>query len=136
MGNAGLGVDIAGSRRSDGAMTLPPLRKRARSGIDRGPSREWPRHRAFIRKHACSVPMCEDGPIEVAHVRHASNAGTGLKPADWSAVSLCRTHHSEQHAIGVETFQKRYGLNLDKLAAEFASRSPDTLMKEAMKDQS
>jgi hypothetical protein len=115
-------------------MSLPPLRKRARSGIDRGVSREWPRHRAFIRKHACCVPGCEDGPIEVAHVRHASNAGVGVKPFDWSAVSLCRSHHSEQHNVGVETFQKRHLINLDSLAAEFTARSPDVAMKEAMKN--
>ncbi len=113
---------------------LPKRRKLQRSGIDRGPAREFPRHRRFLRAHQCCVPNCEDGPIEVAHVRHADNAGVGIKPADYHAVSLCRAHHSEQHQAGVLTFQKKYGIDLDALAAEFARRSPDSLMKEAMKN--
>lgn len=115
-------------------MTLPKRRKPVRSGIERAPQREFPRHRKFIRSHGCCVAGCEDGPIEVAHVRHADNAGTGLKPADFHAVSLCRAHHSEQHQVGVVSFQKKYGLDLDKLAEEFARRSPDIAMKEAMKN--
>lgn len=116
-------------------MTLPPKLKRAKSGITKTPKRDWPRHRSFVRKHACSVPGCMQGPIEFAHVRSAANAGTGLKPADWMGVSLCSDHHRQQHNIGVESFQKMHSLDLFKLAAEFALLSPDVKMKEAMKEK-
>ena len=117
-------------------MTLPPKLKRAKSGITKAPKREWPRHRSFVRKHACSVPGCMQGPIEFAHVRSAANSGTGIKPFDWFGISLCSECHREQHNIGVETFQCRHGIDLFKLAAEFARLSPDTKMKEAIKELS
>lgn len=112
---------------------LPKRKKPVRSGIQRAPQREFQRHRSFVRKHQCCVPGCDDGPIEVMHVRHASTAGTGLKPPDWETVSGCRAHHNEQHRIGVESFEKKYAISLDDLAAEFAWRSPDITMKNIMK---
>lgn len=112
---------------------FPKLRERPRSGIERAPKRDWPRHRAFIRRHMCSVPGCEDGPIECAHIRVGGTGGTGVKPADWSAVSLCHAHHSEQHAIGHAAFDRKHGIDSVKLAAEFAARSPDVAMRETMK---
>jgi hypothetical protein len=111
---------------------LPAKRKATKSTILKGPKREWPRHRAWVRKHLCCVPGCEQGPIEFAHVRDALHAGTGLKPPDWMGISLCSAHHREQHNTGVETFQKKYSLNCWKLAAEFAEKSTDLKMKEAM----
>jgi hypothetical protein len=112
-------------------MPLPPKRKPARSGIERAPQREWPRHRKFVRSHACSVPGCENGPIEFAHIRTAANAGTSIKPADWNGVSLCRDHHAETHR-GERTFEAKYKIDLKALAAEFARKSPDIAMREAM----
>lgn len=104
------------------------------SGIrDEETRREFPRHRRFVRSHQCVVPGCEDGPIECMHVRHANTAGTGLKPPDWETVSGCRAHHSEQHQIGTKSFEAKYGIDLDRLAAEFARRSPDLEMKAAMR---
>lgn len=61
--------------------TIPRRRKVQRSGIARAPRREWPKHRAFLRRHHCVVPECIAEPIEVSHIRTAANAGTGLKAA-------------------------------------------------------
>lgn len=112
---------------------LPPRRKSARSEILRGPKREWPRHRSWVRKHSCSVPGCDLGPIEFAHIRTAANSGMSLKPADWHGVSLCHDHHAESHQAE-RSFEKKYGLDLMAIAHEFARQSPDLEMKIAMRE--
>ena len=112
---------------------LPARRKPFRSNILRGPKREWPRHRAWVRRHLCCVPGCEQGPIEFAHVRTAANAGKSLKPHDAHGISLCHAHHAEQHTKGHITFQKKYGIDMEQLAAEFARKSPDLAMKDSLK---
>jgi hypothetical protein len=108
---------------------IPPRRKPPKSGISRGARREWPRHRAFLRRHHCVVEGCMAEPIEVSHIRAASNAGTGLKPHDGFAVSMCHVHHLEYHRDGHHTFERRHRLYLDALAAEFVRRSPDLDMR-------
>jgi hypothetical protein len=110
---------------------LPKRIERPRSGIERAPQRIWPRHRRFVKSHACCVPGCLNLPVDFAHIRSAANSGKDLKPFDWFGVSLCRRHHDEQHA-GVETFMQKYGIDLWLLAAEFAERSTDIAMKAAM----
>lgn len=112
---------------------LPKKRQRERSGIERAPKRDWPKHRAFVRRHQCCAPGCEDGPIECAHVRLGGNAGTGIKPPDWQTVSLCQFHHRQQHAIGHIEFDARYAIDSLKLAREFALASTDAGMREAMR---
>lgn len=112
---------------------LPPRRKRERSGILREPKRKWTRHEKWVRGHDCCVPGCTGTPIEFAHYRDASNAGTGLKSHSCFGVSLCFAHHREQHDTGVETFQKRHGIDLKALAAEFVRRSPDAEMRASLR---
>ena len=116
-------------------IALPPKRDRRPSRIPRGPQREWPRHRAWLRQHQCAVGRADcEGPTEVAHIRTAANAGTGLKPPDWDAVPLCQACHELQHQIGMLTFEKQMRGDLAELAREFARRSPDKAMREAMKE--
>jgi hypothetical protein len=88
---------------------LPKKKARQRSGIERAPKRIWPRHRRHVRSHCCCVPGCAGG------------------------VSLCVAHHDEQHDKGAETFQRKYKIDLWKLAAEFTRTSPDQQMKDAMR---
>jgi hypothetical protein len=53
-----------------------------------------------------------------AHVTHSRGAG-----GDSSAIiPLCRHHHEQQHTIGVRTFEERYAVNLESLAASFEQR--------------
>lgn len=95
---------------------LPKERKRT--------SRECSAHRAWVRRHCCSISGCIRKPIECAHVRGGSDGGIGLKPSDKWTISLCVFHHGEQHQIGEEAFEQKYSLDLRSLAAEFARRSP------------
>ncbi len=111
---------------------LPAKRKPTTSGILRGPKREWPKHRAWVRKHMCCVPGCDQGPIEFAHVRTGTDGGTSLKPNDIWGISLCREHHAESHQHGEATFQQKYRIDLKAIAAEFAAKTTDLKMKEAM----
>lgn len=80
-------------------------------------------HRDWVRGHYCSVPGCEQMPIEVAHVNRASTRGTGQKSSDAFTCSLCRDHHSESHR-GERTFEAKYGIKLLDIAREFYRRSP------------
>ena len=87
-------------------------------------------HRAWVRRHRCSVRGCHNLPIECAHVRTATDGGLGLKPSDRWTISLCERHHLEQHEIGEAAFETRYDLSLIELAREFARRSPYLLKSE------
>jgi hypothetical protein len=92
-------------------------------------------HCNFVRSHNCCVPGCSGRPIEVAHVRNGSGAGISQKPSDWHTLSLCRDHHSEQHRIGEQSFEKRHGIDMTELAREFAKASPKRReIEEAMKE--
>lgn len=104
---------------------LPQRRKPARSGIERAEAvRECPAHRAWIRGFACSVPNCQGGPIECAHVRRGTDGGIGIKPSDRWTIPLCAAHHREQHQIGEGAFEKRHGIDMKKIAAALFARSP------------
>ncbi len=87
----------------------------------------------FVKAQACAVvgfrlppvvgfpvqrPVCM-GQIECAHVRNRGNGGTWRE-----IVPLCHRHHTEQHAVGVQTFHRLYGLDLAAIAAELAMRGP------------
>jgi len=48
----------------------------------------------------------------------------GLKPSDRWCISLCTSHHSEQHLMGETEFERRHGIDLVSLAATFARLSP------------
>lgn len=94
-------------------------------------TRDYQQHRKWVRGHQCSVPRCQDGPIECAHVSKGyppgtpdnEKAGERLKSHDKWTVSLCKAHHTESHK-GIDTFERKYGINLAELAQEFARRSP------------
>ena len=68
------------------------------------------------------------------HLRSAANSGMGLKPSSSFGVSGCRAHHHEAHVIGHDSFARKYGIDLWALAAEFVRLSPDTAMKEALRE--
>src|SRR5579864_4203134 len=112
---------------------LPRRKKPVRSGIERAPQRKFPHHERWVRGHSCVVPGCENRDIEFMHLRSAANSGTGLKPSSADGVSGCREHHAEAHRIGHDTFARKYGINLWALAAEFARRSPDRALREALR---
>ena len=108
-------------------------RPKVKSGIERAPQREWPKHRQWIRGHECLVGGCMNRDIEAAHVRTGrTDGGTGLKPSDWWCVPLCKSHHAMQHQIGEPAFERMHDLDLKKWAWLFAERSTDLGMRKAM----
>ncbi len=118
-------------------MALPALRQRKPVDTGRDRRDRCPGHLAWVRKHECSVSQhggC-DGAIEAAHVRRGTDAGIGLKPSDNWSVSLCHTHHAEQHRIGEPAFEAKYSINLKQLAAEFTKASPAWKRYLAKKEQ-
>ena len=94
------------------------------------PDKRWrsPAHRKWVRGHYCIVAGCTQTPIECAHVRSGltmgEQAGMGFKPGDEWCVALCFEHHKIQHAIGEQSFEAKFNLNLMAAAQEFFSRSP------------
>jgi hypothetical protein len=57
------------------------------------------------------------GPVAAAHVKSRGASG-----GRFDLVPMCKAHHDEQHAVGVETFAASYGLDLraeaDRIALE------------------
>jgi hypothetical protein len=114
-------------------MRLPNRLKRAAMALRVPVQKIWSRHRRWVKSHGCCVPGCHALRVDFAHLRSAANAGKDQTPHDVFGVSLCRTHHVEQHAIGVDAFDNKYGIDLWALAAEFARRSPDWEMRASLK---
>ena len=112
---------------------LPPKRQRDKMGVRQKLQQIWPRHRRWVKSHGCCVPNCEAREVEFAHLRSAANAGLSQKPHDIFGISLCRTHHDEQHRIGAISFGRKYGIDLWTLASEFARRSPDQRMRTSLR---
>ncbi len=48
---------------------------------------------------------------------HGPVNGFGSKGGDDGAISLCRTHHREQHALTWPVFEKKYGIDRAMIAA-------------------
>lgn len=110
-------------------------RKPARMGV-RDDVREFPQHRAWIRRHGCSVPGCDRIGIEAHHVRKGipdhEAGGTALKPHDKWCVPLCREHHQENHDLGPDTFDRKHGIKLFDVAKEAQRLSPHRQRWEAI----
>ena len=114
-------------------MRLPDRLKRPKLRVRSPLQKVWPRHRRWVKAHGCCVPGCKAHAVDFAHLRSAANAGTGVRPHDIFGVSLCRTHHDEQHRIGTEAFSDKHKIDLWAVAAEFARRSPDWQMRVSLK---
>ena len=106
-------------------MILPRRLRRLKLGVQVPARKVWPRHRRWVKSHGCCVPECDATIVDFAHLRSCANAGMSQKPHDIFGVSLCRNHHAEQHLLGVDAFDRKYGTDLRALAAEFARLSPD-----------
>ena len=110
------------------------IKKRVRQPMDpeKGKAGDVPGHLRFVRSLECCACLASNHgsttKIEAHHVRAGlpvgEKAGTGMKPADWFAVALCRDHHSEIHLRGNTTFSVRYNLNLLEVAADAWRQSP------------
>lgn len=111
-------------------MIYPKRRKSVSSGIERGPEREFPGHRQWVRGHNCRVPGCENRRIQAAHVQDAPDVpeeergGMGMKAHDKWTVPECDEHHAESHKIGHNSFDKKHGIDRVQMARQLQARSP------------
>lgn len=106
-------------------MIRPKRRTREKMGVRQSSVLRSPAHLAWCRTRCCLVegPHCW-GRIEAHHVRENGNGGMGMKPGDDDAVPLCAAHHRQLHDVGVQTFQRMHGCDLDKQAAAHWQASP------------
>lgn len=118
-----------------------PVPKR-RAKPRRGPMRD-PKYRAYLRSQCCYVcwrlgrpsacgePDQEWREIEQRVTRkhqnfptepaHTKNNGTSSKGPDSSCAPLCMLHHEEYDA-GRKRFEKKYGVNMREIAAQYYTR--------------
>ena len=112
---------------------IPKRRKTPKMGTrtDSGPIRSQG-HLAWVRGHECSATGFNNcgGRMEAHHVRRGADGGTGRKPGDDRCVPLCATHHEEFHRLGHDTFERKYGIDLDAIAKALWKNSPHRLRLE------
>ena len=75
----------------------------------------------YLKRQHCVVwvNICA-GPIDPHHL--IARGQRESKRNDFTAVSLCRLHHSEVEQIGLESFEEKYRINLWREAALLQSR--------------
>ena len=75
-------------------------------------------YRAWIRTQPCIICGRDAEPC---HVRSRGAGGTDLG----NIVPMCRIHHTEQHKIGIKTFQAKWKVDMVALALQYAQNAPD-----------
>ena len=65
----------------------------------------------WVNLQECAIPGCGGWPCEAAHV---VSRGAGGTAAD--IIPLCKTHHQNQHDVGIETFASEHGVDTRALA--------------------
>lgn len=107
---------------------IPKRRKAPSFGLRETPQIRCVGHLTWVRGHCCAIQdkaghTC-NGKIEAAHVRTGTDGGMSVKPSDTWTIPLCGEGHREQHLIGEPAFERRYAINMKKIAAELATKSP------------
>lgn len=93
----------------------PLRRKRPINRVNRTRKRERyerayldPAFVALVRWKGCVVPGCRVTPVQACHRVSRAAGGT------WREVfGACYQHHAIQHSIGIEAFERRYGVGLE-----------------------
>lgn len=98
-------------------MTLPARKQKTRMGT-REESGKCPGHLRWVRQQfQCAIAGKTNhecyGPIEAHHVTTRGAGGS-----DMEVVPLCSRAHMLGHSMGWITFGERYGVDLEKMAAE------------------
>jgi hypothetical protein len=78
----------------------------------RFPHRRHPAFLAWLRTYPCV--LCGNS-AEPAHVKSRGAGGDDIG----NTVPLCRTHHREQHDTGIQSFARKYGIDLAQVAAGY-----------------
>ena len=96
-------------------------RKRAtprRVSVDRNPEYlAWLRERQCVACARSCNPMLMEIMWPIIDAAHGPVNGRGSKGPDSGAIPLCRHHHIEQHQIGWQLFERKYGISREKEAA-------------------
>ena len=82
---------------------------------------QYGEHGAYVRDHGCVVGHRCGGQIQAAHVKSRGAGGTAR-----DLVGMCALHHGESHAMGIQTFQKFYEIDLAAEAARLWEQDEDT----------
>jgi hypothetical protein len=96
----------------------PRNRKRHAKEVER----TYGEYATFVTSQPCVIPGCGAWPVDPAHVK---GGGAGMKSDAQFLAPLCKVnvgrgyegHHRESHRIGIETFQRKYNIDLDAAAA-------------------
>lgn len=95
-----------------------PLRPKARTRKERERVYGTEARQTWLRERGCLA--CGQRPVELAHVE---NGGMGRKANADRLVPLCATHHRMQHALGVESFDGVFAVELRGVSLkEWATR--------------
>jgi len=63
----------------------------------------------YVRAQPCLVPLCrEAGPIDPHHLKAVG--WREAKRNDFTAIPLCRKHHSEVEQVSRESFCEKYSM--------------------------
>lgn len=105
---------------------IPRRRKREPMGVRAVERIRCHAHLSWVRGCLCVADRSGEcnGRMEAHHVREGQNAGIGQKPDDSETVPACARHHAEGHTIGWQSFEKKYAVDLSKIAAAMWRRSP------------
>ena len=87
-----------------------------RKGGDRFPKNRDDDYRAFVRAWPCAIGPDANcwGDVQACHVK-TRGAGGMDRGNLWPG---CLTHHAEQHAMDIVSFQRHYGIDLERVAHE------------------
>jgi len=78
-------------------------------------------YRDYIRSNPCAIAVRLSSfaeclfKVQCCHVKHAGMGGTYV-PDHGNLWPGCGGHHQEQHNSGVDTFQRKYDINLCDVA--------------------
>ena len=77
----------------------------------------WEPYLKFVRQLPCAICQDDTGS-DPHHQRGSKTGGASFKCHDIRTAPLCRTHHSELHNHGHETFELKYGVTQAELIVD------------------
>jgi hypothetical protein len=94
----------------------------------------WPSQREAFLQHVAEAAHAQViSNIDAHHVYDGKSGGIGMKPSDFQTVPLCQAAHEEFHRIGKQSFEAKYGLDLEahikRINEEFKKKYPKEVGK-------
>lgn len=89
--------------------------------------------RKWVASRWCFIgEQCWGEGIDACHVKTRGAGGADLG----NLVPMCRAHHTEQHTLGIRSFQRKHGVDMkaeaQRLAEFYAATYIDLATKEAV----